>query len=144
LGIQVAIRQFQKRRLDEAAPEGVDVEAGDNGISYPIAAHIFAWFIQKLDYPTTFRRIFTAWAIFWCGCAVLFFILQFMTGDELRWRDVSPIPKLSTLPIAVLFGISGATTGGFRPRRKITDKRIMRPNSIFGKRKSLTRNHHND
>ena len=49
--------------------------------------YVLVWFIQKPEYPTIFRRTFDAWAIFWCGCAVLFFVVQFVTAispDKLR------------------------------------------------------------
>ncbi|MBG6121012.1 hypothetical protein IWY39_004889 [Sphingobium sp. JAI105] len=43
--------------------------------------YIFAWFIQKSEYPSTFPRAFTTWAIFRYGCAVMFFAMQFATGN---------------------------------------------------------------
>jgi hypothetical protein len=44
--------------------------------------YIFVWLIQGPEYPTTFRRVFTAWAIFWCGCAVLVLVMQFIPGNQ--------------------------------------------------------------
>ena len=46
--------------------------------------YVFVWFIQKPEYPRLFRRSLTAWAIFWCSCAVLFFVVNFITGDQPR------------------------------------------------------------
>jgi hypothetical protein len=44
--------------------------------------YVFVWFIQKPEYPVTFRRLLTGWAIFWCSCAVLFFVVNMVTGDQ--------------------------------------------------------------
>jgi hypothetical protein len=70
--------------IDEATPKASALKLALMGLLAFWCPYIFVWFIQKPEYPTAFRRAFTAWAIFWCGCAVLFFVVQFVTGDQPR------------------------------------------------------------
>jgi hypothetical protein len=68
--------------IDDAIPKASAPKLATVGFLTLWFPHIFVWFIQKPEYPRTFRRFFNAWAIFWCGCAVLFFAVQFATGDR--------------------------------------------------------------
>ena len=49
-----------------------------------LAPYIFVWFIQKPEYPKTYRQRLTAWAIFWCFCAAVVLVVNFITGDQPR------------------------------------------------------------
>jgi len=70
--------------IDEAVPKASALKLAIMGFLTLWCPYIFVWFIQKPEYPSTFRRAITAWAVFWCGCAALFFVVQFTTGDQPR------------------------------------------------------------
>jgi len=52
------------------------------GVLTILMPYVFVWFIQRPEYPRAFRRPLTCWAIFWCGCAVLYLIVNITTGDQ--------------------------------------------------------------
>jgi hypothetical protein len=68
--------------INEAMPKASLLKLAAMGFLTLWCPYVFVWFIQGPEYPTAFRRWFTGWAIFWCICAILFFIVNLVTGDQ--------------------------------------------------------------